>query len=248
MYKITICDDFFDDLTKIKNIVDDYFKKEHFENIVNIYNSATELIQEITCNNSNRSDIYILDIIMPNMSGMELAESIRKTDKNCAIIFVTISMDYAVKGYKVRALDYIMKPIEKIEVENALKTAIAKITGTGTIVAKIKNNAGYKLIELSKLLYAETKGHDVRFTFIDGTIEDVTGRLDDFSLQLLKYNFLMRCHKSFIINLNYIGEIRNKQISMKNNRLINISRSFQPFCKDKYHDFIIEKINGNDGY
>lgn len=106
--KIALCDDDEKELSNIRSLLDSYQKTHNIPFTYQEYHSSCELALRTS---KERFDIYLLDILMPHMTGMQLAREIRTFDHAADIIFLTTSSDFAVESYTVKATNYLMKPV-----------------------------------------------------------------------------------------------------------------------------------------
>ena len=106
--KIALCDDDEKELSNIRSLLDSYQKTHNIPFTYQEYRSSCELALQAS---KERFDIYLLDILMPHMTGMQLAREIRTFDHAADIIFLTTSSDFAVESYTVKATNYLMKPV-----------------------------------------------------------------------------------------------------------------------------------------
>ena len=106
--KIAICDDNRQELSHILSLLDNYQAKQNLAFTICPFHNSRDLADTLS---GTRYDLFLLDIIMPDITGMELARKIRSFDKSADIIFLTTSPEYAVESYTVKATNYLMKPI-----------------------------------------------------------------------------------------------------------------------------------------
>lgn len=108
--KIALCDDDEKELAGLKTMLHHYGAKHHKPLTYKEYTSSVELASQAP---KERFDLYLLDIIMPRLTGVELAREIRSFDKAASIIFLTTSPEFAVESYTVKATNYLMKPVQE---------------------------------------------------------------------------------------------------------------------------------------
>ena len=106
--KIAICDDDRQELSHILSLLDSYQAQQHVTFTICPFHDSRKLADTLS---ETQYNLYLLDIIMPEITGMELAKEIRSFDKAADIIFLTTSPEYAVESYTVKATNYLMKPI-----------------------------------------------------------------------------------------------------------------------------------------
>ncbi len=186
-------------------------------------------------------DLMFLDIQMPGLSGMEFMRSLQNAPK---VIFTTAFEQYALEGFKVDALDYLLKPISYPEFLNSANKArrwfeLSDKPATKEVRNSIFVKADYKLvqIEFNYILYIEGLKDYVKF-YLDGTDKPVLSLMSMKSLEEnLPGDRFMRVHRSFIVNLDKIKTIeRNRIIFGK--EYIPVSDNY----KDKFQQFVNERF------
>ena len=163
-----------------------------------------------------------MDIEMPLMNGMEAAEKIRNIDSEVTIIFITNMAQYAIRGYKVNALDYILKPISYIPFSETIKKAVRiydKDKG-GFIV--ISHKGGTEKIMTDNIYYIESQGHRLTFHTSKGTYETTTYSMKEIEQMLLTYRF-KRCNSGCLVNLKYVTGYNGNELKIMDTS-VSISR------------------------
>lgn len=216
---IAICDDEKYYRHYIENLVREYLVEENVLLQIELFENGKEFCKKEE--NIQKFDIIFLDIEMEGMNGMEVAYSIRKKNSEVDIVFVTVMPDYVFEGYKVSAVRYIMKK----ELEKSLPECLADI------IKKRKCN-GYKMefpfvggnrsILLNDILYIESKSHKLQFTRKGGILY-MYGKISALESKIKDYNFV-RCHQSFLVNLEHIEQINNYWICLSDGSEIPASR------------------------
>ena len=201
-----------DDEPLAAELLKSYVDKTPFLNLTGCYNSAITAIKDLK---ENPVDIIFLDIQMPELSGIEFARIIPKETR---IIFTTAFNQYAIDGYRVNALDYLLKPISY---EDFMKSA-SKAVDYFAVIRKqeiykkdrfmfVKSD--YKLIRvgLDDILYIEGLKDYVRFFFKDGT--KLMSLMNMKKLEeYLPYPEFMRTHRSYIVHMNKVSSIDHFRI------------------------------------
>lgn len=137
MIQIAIADDDAVFLAKIEKYVRKYQEENNTDIQLTTFSDAKELIEGY----HPVYDIVILDIEMPGMNGMEAAEKIRQTDENVVLMFITNMIQYAIRGYSVGALDFVMKPVNYYTFSLKLTRAIGRIQKNGKeILLKLQDS------------------------------------------------------------------------------------------------------------
>lgn len=155
--------------------------------------------------NSN-FDIVLMDIELPDLSGMEAAKKLREIDKSVVLIFVTNMAQFAVKGYEVDAMDFIVKPVDYFVFSVKLQRALDRVTIGGEIKLRVKTENGVVGLLSSRIKYVESVKHIVVYHTTDGDYRSY-GTLRDVELSLGASNFV-RCNNCYLVNLRYVNCVR----------------------------------------
>lgn len=169
-------------------------------------------------------DIVLMDICMPHMDGMEAARRLREKDSEVIIMFVTNMAQFAVNGYEVEALDFIVKPINYTAFKIKMQRAIKKLgmrTGENVMVP---TRSGKVKVAVSDIKYIEVSGHTLIFHMDSGEKYEGRGSLTAYENQLNKYGF-SRCNGYCLLNLKHINKVAGDYIIFNDGLSIEISRA-----------------------
>lgn len=159
-------------------------------------------------------DIIFLDIELPHSNGMDIAHRIRKMDENTVIIFITNMAQYAIKGYAVEALDFIVKPVGystfAFKLEKALRVASRK--KEKELILNISGQA-YKTVKISisSIFYFEVIGHCMIVHCASGDYKVWHSTLREME-ETLKADSFVRCNASYLINLRHVDAVRGSVV------------------------------------
>ncbi|ROR29126.1 LytTR family two component transcriptional regulator [Mobilisporobacter senegalensis] len=218
MITVVICDDEQAFINRMKEYIKRFSEENKEEFSVREFTSGQTLLNSYNAN----FQIIFLDIKMPELDGIETAKRIRQMDSNVIIIFLTSLVKYVLAGYSVNAANYLIKPLEykkfKIEMEKAVIKAVSIKNGYITV----KNDKGFFKIYLSTLKYIETYQ---RNTMIHTTKEDIISykKMQDHEKDLEGYPFV-RCHTSYIVNMQYIESVVGNDLTLSSGEIIPISK------------------------
>lgn len=184
----------------------------------------------ITADYKAQFDIIFMDIQMKFVDGMTAAEEIRKMDSEVIIIFITNMSQYAIRGYEVNALDYVLKPVTYFSFSQKLGKAIARIKKRNVNYITIPVKGGMRRLETSDIYYVESQGHTLIYHTKDGEILSA-GTVKSAEEQLAKYHF-SRGNKCYLINLEHVEGVKDKCAVVKGENL-QLSRSgLKSFMQD----------------
>ena len=167
-------------------------------------------------------DILFMDVEMPGLDGFATAEKIREVDPNVVLIFVTNMAQYAIRGYEVDALDYVLKPVNYYQFSTKLSRAIQRVQRRkgGQVVLQLAGG-GMQLLDTSEIFYLETRSRMLYYHTSKGEFA-VRASLQSAEKQLQPYHFV-RCNQCYLVNLSYVRGIENDFALVQNDRL-EISR------------------------
>lgn len=167
-------------------------------------------------------DIVLMDIEMPLMDGMEAARKLRELGDKSPLIFITNVAQYAVRGYEVGALDFMVKPVSYFNFTVKLKKAIDVVAAQRNNFVAFVQKDGVKKIYIDDLLYVEVFKHRLFYHTASETFE-VRGSMKEAEEQLGPRDFA-KCNSCWLVNLKYVTEIRQNFVWLGEEKL-QISRN-----------------------
>lgn len=212
--KIAICDD--DSLcrTKVLDIIADYAEERKDADILfEVFSNPQALLDAVRV--GNPFDIYLLDIVMPEINGIALGQALRSSGAEGKIIYLTSSKEYALESFRVRAFDYILKPVEKAPLWEALDRAIAAVPEKKTKVLIVKTKDSNARIAYDNVLYAELKRRAVTYHLTNGTQVESTTLRTTFTgavSKLLSDSCFVLCGASMVVNMHHVTMVENDAI------------------------------------
>jgi DNA-binding LytR/AlgR family response regulator len=240
--KVAICDDNEQELFRIRQFVDEYLRFD-FSRIsmeVSTFNSSATLISHLE--NGNFFDIFLLDVIMPDTNGIELATKIRNHDHAAKIIFLTSSSEFALESYSVSAFNYLVKPIQKDKFFSILEKACIDINCSQTQYILVKNQSRISKIFLHELTYVEVIGRIVYFHQIGRLKLESISRITQAESDLLIHKRFIKPHRSYIVNLDFVKTLSQNGFTLTNSTFIPISRNVYKNIKEAYINYSFANI------
>lgn len=220
MYKISICEDESIFRQEQEAICRKVCNKLNIECEITAFESGKELMNAYA--NGAHYDLLLLDIVMDELNGMELARSLRKQGNNVSIVFITSNPDYAIQGYDVGALHYLMKPLNSEALSKVIASDYKQRFSQRYLF--VKSGTQNLRLPLKDIICLETVGRHVKINMLNGEIETST-KLTELLKSLPKQQFC-RCHVGFVINLSNINTLSRTDAVAVNGKTIPISRAY----------------------
>ena len=225
--KVAIIEDNQEALDYYLKYISRYQKEEKVKIELFTYENGADLLKDY----NKGCHVIFLDIGLPIMNGLEVANKIREVDESVLIVFVTNLPQYAIEGYKVNALDFLLKPVtysdfqiemKKIERNLKLKKKNYLVLNLKGIVHKIP---------FSSIIYVEIIHHDI-VIHTDSNDYKFRGSLKNIE-ENLDMQLFSRCNNCYLVNLNYVESIDKNIVILTNNKELLISRNRRkPFLDD----------------
>ena len=166
-------------------------------------------------------DIIFLDIEMPTLGGMPTAERIRMLDPDVILIFVTNMAQYAIHGYSVGALDFVMKPISYYPFSMKIKRALKRVQKKEIPTILLTTSDGVKRLKVSQIYYVEIQGHMLHYYTEEGEFV-MRGTLSSVE-KMLPSSLFVKCNHWYLVNLMHVTEVR-KNTTVVGNFELEVSR------------------------
>ncbi len=220
MIRIAIVEDDILFITQLQQFLAEYHAETGETFDVKIFRDG----DEITNNYKPRYDIILMDIEMRFVDGMTAAEEIRQMDSEVIILFITNLSQYAIRGYEVGALDYVLKPLNYFTFARKMERAILRMRQRGKVYVTLQVRGGMKRLEVSDIYYIESEGHTLIYHTSQGELVG-SGTMKSAEQQL-EGNHFSRGNKCYLINLRHVEGIEDKCALVRGERLL-ISRPRQ---------------------
>lgn len=241
MLKIALCDDNIADLSNIVSIIEDYQSLQRDKNSIKYtaFQNATDLIAAME--SGLQYDLLLLDILMPFLTGMDAAKEIRQFNQAVKIVFMTSSPEFAVESYSVDAYYYILKPVWEKKLFILLDKVISETEIQLGASFLIKSKTGLTRININRLEFVEVVGRTILYHLTDGSVIEALGSLRELEKILLSYPCFIKTHRSFIINLEHIDTISQREIKTQSHALVPIAKSNYVTVKSAYITFAFKE-------
>ncbi len=236
MFCVAVCDDNIEDGQKILSAARQIFIDRNIDADFSLFVSPAKLLENIT-HDSSRYDLLLLDVLFDETNGIKLAQSIREAGSKAALIYTTVSRDYAIDGYKVQANDYLVKPIDK----DTLADSIGRILKKNDSLL-VETDGKFKSIQLSDIGYVEACANYVILRLPDGKENArLRATLTEVQNKLGKDRFA-RCHKGYLVNLSQVREVRTNSILLHSEDTVPLGRGYRTELQKNILEYIEKAI------
>lgn len=234
---IAVCDDQVEELTALTGLLEQWQAERRIPLRCRAFRSAGNMLDAAR---HERFTLYLLDVMMPGIDGMEAAREIRTFDAAAEIVFLTSSPGFAYESYGVRALEYLLKPISgKLLFPVLDKLSLREQRPQDGLTLK----AGATLVRVpfSQLAYVEVSGKHLYFNLTDGQVREVVGSLKDYEPLLLARPEFMRIHRSYIVNMLQIDELSPAGVHTFSGANLPVLRLLYPQLQKDYMKLLFAK-------
>lgn len=226
---IAICDDMQEHRAALRTVLGAWALSKNMALHIDEYSDGIALLEQ-SIDSLRSIDVLFLDIYMPQTNGMEVAHELRKRNIEALLVFLTTSSDFALEGYEVAALSYLVKPVGSSKVCEVMDRALQQFRPKSMLL-------GERLFIVDDIVFAESRLKIVKLHFKDGSSAEVREKLDVVAEHLGGNNFL-RCHKSFLVNLAYVARAHGSTFIMTQGSEIPIRQKDCAELRKAYFDYL----------
>lgn len=234
-------------------IVDDLqADKEILKEYINRYAAEKSLCIEIECFCSgehflrntapNKYRLIFLDIYMKGLDGMQVAEALRRDDKESLLVFTTSSKDFAIQGYAVKASGYLVKPYDYEMFRQAMEV-IRPMLEKDLRFIEVKEKRSHVKILLHDILYCDYDNHYILFHMEDEIIRSYM-KFKELEELLAPYDEFLCCYRNIMVNLDRVQVLESESFIMENGEQIPIRRPDRIKVRELYAEFVFRKMKG----
>ncbi|MDD4688762.1 MAG: LytTR family DNA-binding domain-containing protein [Eubacteriales bacterium] len=237
MLRIAICDDMHDELLHITEFTNEYFTNSGISADIQQFSHPDELLK--ACE-TKTFHIFLLDIVMPMLSGLDLGHKIRLVNTDAQIIFITTEPGFALDAYTVNPLHYLLKPVEKNALFAALELATNKMNYGAEIIVTIKTKKDLRTISADSIACCEYVRHTVVYTLISGErIESstISGSFTEHIQPVLADRRFLRPHAAFVVNMSQVERLSKEGFTLRRDIFVPISAKQFRVVRDAYMSY-----------
>ena len=233
---LAVCDDDREELDAVLSLLDAWKAGRGAVLRCKVFQSGMELVETAP---RERFTLYLLDVVMPGMDGLEAAKEIRSFDNEAEIVFLSTSPGFAYESYGVRALNYLLKPVEEGKLFALLDQLLLREQKPQEALM-LKTAAASIRVPYARISYVEVIGKHVYFHLVDGDVREVTGALKEFEDALLSRAEFMRVHRSYIVNMLQIEELSFAGLRTVRGESLPVSRTLRKEVASRWLEYHLE--------
>lgn len=246
MIKMALCDDEAEQRAAVGDLLRAYAAARPALAVkLSVFSSGQDLLA--AAEECGGFDLYVLDIVMPELSGIDLGVRLRELYSGGTIIYLTISPEFAVDSYAARAFYYLMKPAEPDKLFQVLDQAVEILEKQKAACVTVRTKEGLERIRLDAIHYAELTSRVVRYHLSDGTcLDSVTVRapFQEETAPLLADQRFFLCGASFVVNLFYVTAVEKGFLRMDGGMRVPLARGLAARAKRRWSDFWLDASGG----
>lgn len=216
--QLVLCDDNIADLEVLRKSADEYIKQRGFCGETVCFSSPADILRFSENNCAGNITVYLLDVIMPGVDGIELGRKIREHDKSSAIIYISASREYSLDAFSVRAFSYLIKPFTCDKLFLELDECLDRIASAPQTLS-IKTAEGMVILELPEIIAVEYLNHRLIFHLVNGVKIESAYRRQPFDIQaeeIMQTGAFLKVSASYLVNYKNIQGVKADEFVMRN--------------------------------
>lgn len=239
MIRIAVLDDDHSELSSVLKLLE-VFQREHTEYSVTVmpFTDPFELLEYTHAHGG--FDVYLLDIIMRNLTGIECAQKLRERGDNGEIVFLTVSHEYGVDAFGVNAVGYLLKPIQPEALSKRLLTVFGRISSCRPPLFVKLSNGGMHALHIEEIVYIESFGKKQSVNLADGKVLQTQMSLAEWHKRLEGCSAFYSPHRSYIVNFEHVTGIDAYGLSVGGYK-IPVPRAAFKTVQDRFFEYLLGK-------
>ena len=225
MYHITIVEDEISFATQLQEYLKQYEEENDVCFKISVFGDGAEILEDY----QPLYDIILLDIEMPKVNGMKAAEEIRAQDADVTLMFITNMANYAIRGYEVGALDFVMKPINYYTFSMKMTRVLKRTKQKAQQEILLTLPDGVKKLNVQQIYYVEVQNRMLYYHTDEGVFV-MRGTMQSVEQMLAPYAFA-KCNHWYIVNLKHVSEVKKNTAIVAGSELEVSRRNRTAFLK-----------------
>lgn len=246
MLRIAVCDDIDTELQSIVALIDDYLTQRRMSVDLRWFTHPDALL--MACK-KEQFHIFLLDMIMPMVDGLELGREIRRCSTDAQIIYITAEPGFALDAYAVNPLHYLIKPVDRSELFATLDLAVKKADCGERATVTVKTKQGLRTIPIDTIAFCEYKRHSVIYTLANGETAETTticGNFTEHIAPLLQDRRFVRPHVAFAVNMSIVERLDKNGFTLKTGSFVPVSSRRYTTVRNSYLSYRLERYDNAD--
>ncbi|MEN6351083.1 MAG: LytTR family DNA-binding domain-containing protein [Syntrophomonas sp.] len=242
MLHIAICDDIDAELRRIAALANEYLAARGVSADIRHFNHPDALL---TACEAETFHIFLLDMVMPMISGLELGQSIRRVNTDAQIIYITTEPSFALDAYAVNPLHYLLKPVDKGTLFAALELAAEKVDFGEETTVTVKTRDGLRTLSTDVIAFCEYVRHAVIYTLVSGErVETVTisGSFAEHIAPLLRDRRFIRPHAAFVVNMSRVERLNKDGFTLQGGAFVPVSGKQFAAVRNAYMSYRLGEV------
>lgn len=235
---IAICDDNMYMLDKLESVVSSCFQRNDNDYSCDAYSSGEEIIKNLE--KQNKHQIYLLDIEMKKINGLQVAAKIREFDQEAIIIFVTSHDELMPEAFNVLAFNFIVKPFDYNQAKHIILKAIQTIRQRQVLFQFVIRKKTYTLY-VNQITFFESINRKVIIHTTTNDQYEYYGTLKELKQKLNHYLFA-QVHNSYIVNMEHIKTMSGEGIVLNTGDNILVTKSYHKEFHEAYKSFVLMRV------
>ena len=244
MLRIALCDDEEKHLNQTAALLAAYLRvRPRLNGQVECFQSGGELLAR--AENDGGFDLYILDILMPELNGIETGRLLRALGEGGEIVYLTNSNDFAADSYDVRAFFYLLKPVQENKLFQIVDGAVEKLNRRRSNAIVVSTADGPRRILLEHIRYVERVGRFMRYYCTDGVVDSQTIRVSfrEMAIPLLADRRFYLCGASFVLNFQHVAGVNGQVALLDNGQAVTLPRTSATDFKKAWGNYWLSEAN-----
>lgn len=244
MLRIAVCDDEEKQLDQTAALLHTYLRSHpSLDGQVETFRSGSALLAR--AEGAGGFDLYVLDILMPELSGIDTGRRLRALGEGGEIVYLTSSNDFAADSYDVRAFFYLLKPVEENKLLQVLDGAVKKLNQRRNSAVVVTTADGPRRILFECIRYVERVGRVMRYYCTDGTVDSQTIRVSfrEMAAPLLADRRFFLCGASFVLNFQHVTGVEGRTALFDNGQTVLLPRTVATDFKKSWGNYWLTEAN-----
>lgn len=242
MLRIAVCDDMDAELQHIAALTNEYLTERGMSAELREFSHPDALL---TACGKESFHVFLLDMVMPMVSGLELGREIRRSSTDAQIIYITTEPGFALDAYMVNPLHYLIKPVDKAALFAALDLAAEKVDYGEETTVTVKTKTGLHTISTDMIALCEYKRHAVIYTLKNGeTVETTTisGSFSEHIAPLLRDKRFLQPHTAYAVNMSNVERLDKDGFTLKSGAFVPVSGKQYTAVRNTYMSYRLGEV------